>query len=77
MKKFIYELFEVHMRGEEGQTDVSFGQFSSLNEVREFVVQYISTLDYLLPEDFDVYRRVINEGTDNPVLIKGWQRLIK
>lgn len=76
MKRFVYELFEVYGRDTGQQIDYSHGQFSSLNEVRAFVTEYLERLPCLLLEDFDVYRRVLNEGADCPVLIKGWQKLL-
>lgn len=76
MKKFVYELFEVYGRDTGQQLDYSHGQFSSLNAVRAFVTKELKRIPCLLPEDFEVYRRILNEGADCPVLVEGWQKLI-
>lgn len=55
MKKYVYQLFHVSLRGEEGQTDVDWGLFTSLPLLRKVVSESNDN-----PEDFDCYRHDLN-----------------
>lgn len=55
MKKYVYQLFHVALRGEDQQTDSFCGLFTSLPLVREYIEKSNDA-----PEEFDCYRHPLN-----------------
>lgn len=55
MKKHVYQLYHVSMRGSMGQIDVDWGLFTNLAMVRKAIEA--SGVDV---EDFDCYRHPLN-----------------
>lgn len=56
MKKMMYQLFHVSSRGEDHQTDVGRGFFTSLIEVRKHIDNSVNND----PADYDCYRHRLN-----------------
>lgn len=71
MKKFIYELFVTIHAGEAwNQTDISHGQFTSLNEIRYYLADWDYKAAGFTEADLSVYRRYLNSGSNDSVKVK-------